>query len=117
MTYASPDTFDYPSQNRMEEPLLRLLIGKGGSVWFSVCGDEIAVALADHFGLSKEQRARTSQRNNAKGHSRWRNHIQQVRRKIVDKGEMLKPTVGGDCRKDKWAVKGERLSPSQIMSI
>jgi predicted HNH restriction endonuclease len=76
----------YPSQTEMELPLLKILLKHGGKIYFSKQGDEVAGDLADHFGLTQEQRDYASTEINSKGRNYWRNHIQFVRRKLVEKG-------------------------------
>jgi len=93
-----PIYMHYPNQADMEIPLLKALIKRGGAIWFSVKGDELEEELGDLFNLTEEQREYSSPENNAKGHRKWRNHIQYVRFKLVEKGEI------DNSVRDRWAV-------------
>lgn len=89
---------NYPNQEDMEIPLLNALIKRGGEIWFSLDGDELEEELGDEFHLTQEQREFSPPEINAKGHRKWRNHIQYVRLKLVDKGEL------DNSKRDKWRV-------------
>jgi len=101
----------YPNQGDMEVPLLKAIVNRGGQVRFSIDGDALKKELADYYQLSQEERKYTSPKINAKGHRRWRNHIQYVRLKLQKKGE-----IDNDIR-DLWRVteKGyQRLELSRL---
>jgi len=79
---------EYPPQSDLERPLLRLIVKRGGTIYFSRDGDLIERELADQFGLSKEAREYSLERVRSKGHRCWRVHIQFVRQKLEEKGEI-----------------------------
>lgn len=78
----------YPNQEDMEVPLLEAIVGRGGTVCFSEDGDELEQELGDLYHLPEELRNYSSPEIQAKGHRKWRNHIQYVRLKLVSKGEI-----------------------------
>ena len=93
-----PNHMHYPNQTDMEVPLLRALVKRGGSVWFSFKGDELEEELADEFHLSEEELNFASPEINSKGHRKWRSVIQYVRWALVKKGEIDKSV------RDRWTV-------------
>ncbi len=88
----------YPNQQDMEVPLLEAIVRQGGQIWFSDYGDDLEEELADRYHLSKELRDYSSPEIYAKGHRKWRNHIQYVRLKLVEKGEL------NNSVRDLWRV-------------
>jgi hypothetical protein len=108
---------NYPNQEEMEVPLLESIISRGGQIWFSIKGNELEEELANHYSLSQEMRDYSSLEINAKGHRKWRNHIQYVRLRLVKKGQIDNST------RDLWRVTEagyDRLGlhpPSRLESI
>lgn len=78
----------YPNQDKMGDPLLRAIATRGGSLWFSIQGEELEEELANVFNLSHEARWFTSPEINAKGNRKWRSHIQYARLKLVVSGDL-----------------------------
>jgi hypothetical protein len=83
----------YPSQSALKVPLLRLIEEFGGQIHLSSNGDEIRRTLADLFNLSSEDRNRKGPPN-TKDNSKWLNHIQQVRRHLIDENLLEMPYRG-----------------------
>lgn len=88
----------FPKYTELELPLLQAVIDRGGSIWFSLAGDELEDELADYFDLSTELREYSSPTINAKGHRKWRNMIQYARRRLVDRGSL------DNSSHDRWGV-------------
>lgn len=78
----------WPAQPKIELPLLRAILRRGGSIHFSRDGTSIETELADHFRLSKEHREYSSPEIRAKGNRKWCSILQHVRWKLVDKGDL-----------------------------
>jgi hypothetical protein len=72
----------------VEEPLLRAIIKRGGSIDFSAQGREIEIELAKDFGLSDNARDARDPQNHAQGHRMWRNELQFVRNNLVERDEI-----------------------------
>jgi predicted HNH restriction endonuclease len=80
-----------PSQKEIEVPLLQELARRGGSARPSSVdssGKNVYESLADHFGLTQEERERLGRYDITKGQNRniWINDVQYTRRHLVDKG-------------------------------
>lgn len=89
----------FPSEKDMEVPLLIALYRAGGAIWFSCDGAWLEEVLADHFELSKHAREYSDPaRFTAKGGRVWRNHIQWVRKRLVDQGMI------DNRRWDRWVL-------------
>ena len=89
---------NFPKYGEIEKPLLLSIIKRGGSIYFSIHGDEIEDELADHFDLSDNLRELASDKINAKGNRKWRNMIQYARRSLVDEGYIDNKV------RDRWKV-------------
>jgi len=71
----------------MHMSLLCTIAHRGGQIWFSRDGEWLENMLADHFGLTREQREYADPRwYRSKGSRAWRNDIQWVRKQLVDDG-------------------------------
>jgi hypothetical protein len=88
----------YPTQTAMEEPLLRAMLRRGGDIWFSIDGIELEIELAEELHVSDENRDFKDD-SLPSPHRKWRNHIQWVRKKLVEKGE-----IKNNTEKDHWSV-------------
>lgn len=78
----------FPLRTVVEEPLLRAIIKRGGSIDFSAQGREIEIELAKDFGLSDNARDARDPQNHAQGHRMWRNELQFVRNNLVERDEI-----------------------------
>ncbi len=92
------DTDDYPHQSDMAQPILMFIANNGGAIDFSKCNMELADWLAEHYGLTPEQRGRIDRDRPSKNNSVWINHIQWARAKMVKRGLLHKPPPRGIWR-------------------
>jgi hypothetical protein len=98
---AAPRLLDephFPNRTAIEEPLLRAIIGFGGSVQFSTLGRELEIVLAREFGIPDVDRDYSHPRYHSQGNRKWRNEIQFVRAKLVT-SEQLDGNI-----EDVWTV-------------
>jgi predicted HNH restriction endonuclease len=77
-----------PPSKLIEEPLLKAIIKRGGSVIFSKDGRDLEIDLARHFNLSDAVRDFATPNCPAKGGRKWRYRIQWVKQQLVLKGEI-----------------------------
>ena len=84
-----------PGYKDVEEPLLRAIAKRGGSIVRKTQGMEIADELADVLGLTEQQRTRQLPNTGANA---WFHRINWTKHKLIKKGDMEGPQRGV------WAV-------------
>jgi len=74
-----------PPQSRVELPLLREILARGGRMEMRTHFDEVADSLAKEFGLTPQQ---NSAKTGDKRTTVWKNRIQWVRQHLITKGDV-----------------------------
>jgi predicted HNH restriction endonuclease len=88
----------FPPANLIEEPLIKAIINRGGSIIFSEDGRDLEIDLARHFNLSEAARDFATPECPASGGRKWRYRIQWVKQQLVSKGEI------GNATRDVWPI-------------
>jgi len=81
----SPQARRVPSQQTLEIPLLRAILGRGGEVRVKEQGAEIDAALAREFGVTREQQQAVLSDGKTTG---WSNRIRWTRLRLVKRGDL-----------------------------
>lgn len=81
----------YPSKDEIELPLLKAIVEWGGQAKPSQLYDNLAAV----FGLLLEQRVAKSKTAPSQTQSKWENDVQDVRDRLVKKGELAPTEVSG----------------------
>ncbi len=89
----------FPKDTDAEIPLLIALAMRGGTICFSTEGEWLEKVLANLFQLNRHAREYSDpSRFRSKGNRAWRNHIQWVRKHLVDQ-ELIDNSIS-----DQWSL-------------
>jgi hypothetical protein len=96
-----PDEPSLPPRSQIQEPLLRAIAVRGGSIVFSEQGRDLEISLATELGLPDTVRDFAVPRYNSQGNRKWRNHLQFV------KDDLVKLCQIDASVRDTWSVTDE----------
>ena len=83
------------NQEALKLPLLWAIEMPGGRVWLPGDLDDILEELADLFQVSQQDRTATREPPDGRApYNRWRKHVQSVRKKLLEDGDLSAPAWG-----------------------